>query len=317
MNIIPSIFNERQIKCAILGGKENNKDALIPISVILLNSGGIHQRLQNLENLLKNGFEDIISVETNSESYNMEDFVKKFPSVKFIIPLEKATQGDILNIGMREIKSDYVLVLRDTINITPTLLGSRIATKIVETNQYCIVPHLVMNNMQSLPIQFIPLVEKSVLRIKSSSVSDGKPTLYPFDFIGIYNRKKFIQLGGFDYTILNPYWQNLDLSFRAWLWGEKISLLTGMQLSYSDKVLPEDSTPDFSQIIFYLKNMLPHYKVDHGVIPFSSLFVFMRRSSAGPIETYSQFKNASRWVKINQFRFKRDAHDLLSNWGKI
>ena len=77
MNSIPSIFNEREINRTILGGKRNSAEAKMDVSVILLNSGGSHLRLQNLENLQNCGFEKVISMETNSENYNFEDFINK------------------------------------------------------------------------------------------------------------------------------------------------------------------------------------------------------------------------------------------------
>ena len=51
MNSIPIIFNEHQINRTVLGGAQNSLDSKMPVSVILLNSGGNHSRIQNLENL--------------------------------------------------------------------------------------------------------------------------------------------------------------------------------------------------------------------------------------------------------------------------
>ena len=51
---------------------------------------------------------------------------------------------------------------------------------------------------------------------------EGEPTLFPFDFCGIYNREKFAQSGGFDPAIANPYWQKLDFGVRCFLWGEHL-----------------------------------------------------------------------------------------------
>ena len=317
MNTIPSIFNEHQINCTILGAKEIYEDAKMNVSVILLNSGGTHLRLQNLYNLIKCGFKEIVSVETNAKNYNLEGFIKNCPSVKFVLPLEDATQGDLINLGMNEVTSDYVLVLRDTLNITPNLLQPSVASKLISYNNYCVVPKLLMDNYQPLPIRFSPIVKKSVFEVDTlSSFAEGAKTLYPSDFIGFYDRKKFIQLGGFDYTITNPYWQNLDLSVRAWLWGEKISLTTIFQIAYSDKINVQDSSPDESHIRFYLKNLLPKFKIDHGSIPMSSFFLFQKRSTMPFWETRRAFKDAVRWTELNQFRFKGDAQMLIDGWDE-
>ena len=115
MNTIPTIFNQRSINRTVLGGRQRPAQVKMNVSVILINSQGSHLRLKNLEMLDRCGFEKIISMEPNSDNYNLEDFVNKCPSVKFIVPQEDVTTGDLINIGMEEVKSDYVLVLKDSL----------------------------------------------------------------------------------------------------------------------------------------------------------------------------------------------------------
>ena len=151
--------------------------------------------------------------------------------------------------------------------------------------------------------------------ISTSIVSDGSPNLFPFDNIALYNRRKFIDLGGFDYTIISDYWQNLDFSFRAWLWGERISFSTAFSLSYSTEVpILANQASQFSNR-FYLKNLVPRFYADHGAIPRSSFFAFWGSSSCGFFEARARFAEAREWVMENKYRFKRDALDLVENWG--
>lgn len=323
MNTIPSTFNEHLTNCTIQSGNEmQNK---VPgnsfgngISVILLNRGNSHLRLQNLEVLTSSVFSSIISVETDNSNYSLSDFTQKFPEVKFIIPHEKTNDGDLLNLAMGESTGKYVLVIRDSLNITPAMLTESYAKKILSSDRFCIVPRLASSNGEALPINFTPKIVKNNLRIESSlSVNDGIKTLYPFDYIGIYNREKFIQLGGFDYTIDNPYWQNLDLSFRAWLWGEQISISTVMKLNYSEDNPIEDSTPDLYQLRFFLKNMAVRYRLDHGEIPARYFWTFLFTSACGLSESVNQFAACRRWVKQNKYRFKKDALSLIANWSRI
>ena len=318
MNTIPSIFNERQINRTTLGGKEKMPEVKMAVSVILLNGKGSQFRVPVIENLLKCGFESIVSIENNPENYSIEEFAHKFPYVKFIVPLEKVTDGELINIGMSEVPSDYVLVIRDTLKIENEIFTPRIAEKLAEENVLCVSPRLVLPQLSSLPIVFSPTVNKATFAVSSSSVvSDGCPTLYPLDFIGFYNRQKFMQLGGYDYTITSPHWQNLDFSFRAWLWGEKIKLTTLFSLSYASEVPIEDLTANLSYSRFYMKNLLPRFDDDHGVIPKSSLFVYLFRSGCGLVESFRQFIDARQWVRTNKYRFKIDAKYLVENWGNI
>lgn len=288
------------------------------VAVILLNKGGRHFRIQNIENLLRCGFENIVSFEADSENYSIENFAQRFPCVKFIVPLEKATDGELINIGMSEVTADYVLVLRDSLAISECVLTPRLAEKLQEGQPFCIAPHLLLPNASSFPNVFAPSVRNSELVVDAESIiSDGAKTLFPFDFIGLYNRKKFIQLGGYDYTLIPPYWQNLDLSFRAWLWGEEILLSTVFNLSYLEDPPANNITTNLYASRFYLKNLLPRFVNDHGCIPRSSFLVYYRRSACGFFEALSQFGDARYWVEKNKYRFRCDALSLVKDWGKL
>lgn len=332
MNTTRSISDIPQINCTMLGGlgglggtgargdlgaRKEGGEAL-DVTAVLINSGNSHMRLQNLESLTRSGFARIISFENDAKNYNIEDFVQKFPHVQFIIPLEKAADGDLINLAVREIATPYFLVLRDSISITSQILSRSIFQKIAATNAFCTVPRFFSRASRALPVIFIPGVRKSVLKIDSSvTVSDNLSTLYPFLFIGLYDTKKFLSLGGYDPLIRNPYWQNLDLSFRAWLWGERINVSTSLQYYFTGEVSEEDSTPDLSQLRFYLKNLAVLIKNGRAEIPLSKFLGYKMRSSCGLFETARQFSSAREWVAENSDRFVMDAYRLISEWGSL
>ncbi len=317
MNTIPLIFNQRQINRTVLGGKESVRNPQMPVSVILLNAQGSHQRIPVIEKLLKCGFESIVSIEPDASNYNLEDFSVRFPRVKFIVPLEKTTDGDLINIGMSEISSRYALVLRDSLSFNLEILSPRIASRLIESGSFCVAPRLTSDSGIALPTVYSPSVKRGALDVIPSAIaSDATSTLFPFDFIGLYDREKFISLGGFDYTIASPYWQNLDLSFRAWLWGEKISVSTLFSLSYAEQPPAPDITVNQDEGRFYIKNMLPRFVSDHGAIPLSAFFVYLPRSGCGFIESAHLFSDAREWTEKNKYRFKRDAIDIIKNWSQ-
>ena len=319
MNPIPSIFNEHQINITVLGGKEIVPNIRMNICVLVVNKGWSSYRNKMIENFIRCGFSEIISIESDSENYSIEDFSRKFPFVKMIIPQESASEGDLINIGIGEANSEYVLVLRDAIDFSSDILSPTLAAKLTENGTFAITPRLLGRDNLSFPVLFSPSIKRASLNVLSTSiVSDGSPNLFPFDNIALYNRKKFMDLGGFDYTILSDYWQNLDFAFRAWLWGEEIKFSTAFSLSYSGEVpVLETGASQFSNR-FYLKNLVPRIDkkhADHGEIPISSFFAFWGSSSCGFFEALSRFKEAREWVEQNKYRFKRDALDLVENWG--
>lgn len=318
MNSIPSTFNEYEINRTVLWGRGENTDFQLDITAILLNRSGSHLKTQIFDSLIQCGFRSIVSVEPDSESFNIEEISRRYPSVKFIIPREAASEGALINACISEFDSKYFIVLRDCFNIPKGFLTKNLAENILKDNNFCVVPRLIDKNGISIIVNFVPEARKGKFLIKpEQSVADGISTLYPFDFAGIYNREKFINLGGFDYTISSSYWQNADLSLRAWLWGERISITTKFQISYTEDVPVENSVPDISYVRFYLKNVLPKFRDDHGSVSSLAFPGFYVKSKCGIFEALAQFKDAAQWIKKNQFRFKKDMQYLIENWTNL
>ena len=228
------------------------------------------------------------------------------------------TIGDLINIGMSEITSPYVLILQEDLCINNFKFNAMIANKLIEFNQFCVCPRLMTDDMQGLPVRLTPSFKGANFEVDSSlGMVDKVATLYPVDLNGFYDYKKFVHLGGFDYTITSPYWQKTDLFFRAWLWGERINVCAAFTLAYSGEVPMEDHTANDSYLQFYLKNILPRFKNDHGEIALSSFWKFHSRSSCGLNESARLFLRARKWIKINRYRFKMDSASLMENWGTV
>jgi hypothetical protein len=317
MNTIPLIFNERQFKRTILGGSASTPNVKVPVTVILLNRGGTHFRNQQLETLIASGFARIICVESSSDSYTLEEYSQHYPAVKFIIPQETVTPGEMINAGIAEATTQYVLVIWNDLKITKDMLPLTIFEKITKEPRLCTAPYLLSNSHVYLPVRMVPSVNKLSLDISPEPlISGSSDTAYPFDGIGLYNRQKFMQLGGFDYTITNAYWQNLDFSLRGWLWNEEIIISSTMKYMYSENIPPENTTADYMQLRFYLKNTAPVFSTDHAYIPISRIFSYIQKSSSSIFSAIDDFKDARKWVEKNKYRFKMDMPYLVNNWER-
>ena len=317
MNTIPLTFDEQQINRTVLGGRKNLNENALNISVILLNSKGSHFKLHLFENLIACNFKTIVSIEKDGTSFNMDDISRKFPEIKFIIPLEKTNDGDLINLAMGEIDSEYALVLRDTLNIPSGIILPNLADTLTKDKTFCIVPRLLDENRKSLPCVYTPRIEKTHFMVDSSiAVIDGMKTLFPHDNIALYNREKFIMLGGYDWTIDSNYWQIMDLAIRSWLWGEETRLTSMLQFSYNEKYPIPDKTVNIDYLRYYLKNELPILKMETGYIKKSSFFIFKLRSSCGFFEARRQFHSAREWVEQNKYKFKMDLETFIESWGK-
>ncbi len=316
MNTIPTIFNERKVPHTIVGGTVKKSDEeTSPVTVILLNRGGRYYRSAVFQSLENAGFTSVISVEMSNEPYDIENLSTRFPSVKFLVPLEKVSIGEMINTGVAETNSPFVFVVWNDIRVSPSGISARVISRVVDEGNLCVAPVFQNQKLEALPVQMVPAVTKNSFQVEPMPCyRDGSPTIYPFDFTGFYSREKFIQLGGFDHTIANPYWQILDFGFRAHLWGEKILLASSFRLSYDGEIPREDITADSSYIRFYLKNLAPVFRRDEAYIPFSRFFSYARRSGVNVIDTWHYFRLARKWVRLNKFRFVRDAANITETW---
>ncbi len=316
MNTIPTIFNERKIPHRVVGGATRADDLDVPrFTVLLLNRGGRYYRSAVFQSLETAGFSSIISVELSSEPYDIENLSIRFPAVKFLVPLEKVSVGDMINLGVAESSSPWVFVVWNDVKIPPSGIHARLVSRLEQERPLCVAPNLSGTRLDQLPVQMVPAYNRGLFQIEPMPcLKDGSPTAYPFDFIGIYDREKFMRLGGYDYTIANPYWQNLDFGIRARLWGERVSIASGFRLVYDGDVPSEDITADASYVRFFLKNLAPVFRRDEAFLPTSKFFSFVGKSGMNLFDAIRFFSGVRAWVRLNRFRFVADAATVTSGW---
>lgn len=355
MNTIPSTFSKKEIRRVTLGGKKEPENLKLDCTCIVLdileyndNDKKIpliptYLRPEIIYTLTQCGFSSIIwilgkakKIETspginskmeNKEleekeelvaSFNVEEIAKTYPTVKFIVPLEDITAGDMVNIGASECKTPYFFVLNNAIHITSALLTPNLFIRLCKENKYCIVPRLIGSDKDDVAINIYPEVKKEHFTAKRNSfIADNIPTLYPTDYLGLYNTEKFLSLGGYDYTIKDKYFQILDLGVRSWLWGEESVISTLFELNYIAERPIDDTTRGSSYLLFFLKNVLPVIKDGSAVIKNSAFLKYKKQSNSGIVDSYHIFKEAQEWVKTNKYRFKFDVQQLVESWNKV
>jgi hypothetical protein len=182
----------------------------------------------------------------------------------------------------------------------------------------CTVPVIQNARFETLPTLSAPAVKKNTVNtITFGPDKDGLPSLYPFDAVGIYDRDRFIKLGGFDGTLTSFHWQLMDFGFRSHLWGEEIKLSQNIKVTYEGVVPPENYTADSSSLRFYLKNLAPIFRGDYANIPLRRFPAYFRASGKDIFSAWDEFSEGRRWVKVNRFRFKSDARTIAELWNDI
>ena len=318
MNTIPLTFNGWEIPYSVIGGTAASPAEKPPLSVVLLNRGGKYYRSSVFQALTEAGFHSILSVENNKEPYDIELLSPRFPSVKFLIPQKKLSTGEMINAGIAEASSDLVFVLWNDQRINSTTNIEKIIEDVSANPMVCAAPLLSGHKFDSLPVQMTPSLNKKQFQIQPlPCIKDLEPTVYPFDFTGIYNRAMFIESGGFDSSISNPFWQNADFGFRVHLWGDEIRIFNHFKIFYESDIPVENVITDASYLRFYLKNLAPVLKKHGAVLPLQRFFPFVYQSGMNAFDSWLYFRSASQWISVNGMKFKKDAAGRLDSWESV
>ena len=317
MNTIPLTFDGWEIPRSVIGGARAKPQAGAPeISVVLLNRGGRHYRAEALESLAAAGFASVLSVENSTEPYDVESLSAQFPAVKFLVPEIKLTTGEMINAAVSELSSRLVFVLWSDQRLRAITPEKAVwLTNSASESLFCLVPLLSDDSFGQLPTKMAPRLAKKQFSIAPLPCTrDMEKTVYPFDFTGIYNREKFIDIGGFDSSIAGAYWQNADLGFRANLWGWDVRVSHHLRLVYESASPAESVVSDAGYLKFYLKNLAPVFRERYAVLPFGKFFSFAAISGMNVVNSFKHFRDAAKWVSVNASRFVTDAPALVAGW---
>jgi hypothetical protein len=296
------------------------------VSAILLNRKGRYPRRTLFTELEKAGFDYVVSLEGPQDRYDLEDLSDRFSFARFLILKESIGLGEQINLAVSEIASPLFFVLWNDLRILHGADAAKISSWFwlnKGAKRFCTVPVIQTPRLETLPTLTAPALyrprlpwrsREAVRSLRFPPLKEAQPSLYPFDAVGLYDRERFVRLGGFDRTIQNPYWQLMDLGFRAHLWGEEIRSTQLIRLTYDGEPSPEDATADAGYRRFYLRNLAPVLRKDAAHVPLRIFFSYYFRTGRGPFAAWEEFKENRKWVSDNALRFKRDARNLATLW---
>lgn len=315
MNTIPTTFSPPLPSYTVVGGSGGPRKKERGITLLLIHRGGIIDRASLLESIDELGIDEIISLESSGDTYQLEHLVARFPGVRFVLFHHPLNIGEQINVGVQEATHSWCAVLWSDYRIDPDTLSLSFQSMRNEPPVLCIAPWVFSEKHIPLPVLHVPAYHKNKLKVLSIVPQKEEALdLFPFDYCGLYHKETFVRLGGYDYHLPNPYWQKLDFGFRAFLWGEKIICRKRFNGLYYESDAVEDTTPDESYRIFFLKNLALVFTGDRCELPARKFFPFYFHSGAGILSAYREFRAAKRWVEINAYRFKMDSQTVTELW---
>jgi len=326
MSTIPTTFNETLPSYTVIGGRERLGSS--GLACVLLNRGGRYARRNLFYDLEKTGFDTVVSVEPAPAHYDLDELSARFPFVRFALLREQISLGEQINLAASEIDSPLFFVVWNDLRILAGGAARRMAERLSrgadeiaadgEKNKYkrlCTVPVIQDPRFDTLPTLRIPKLRRNKVRtLPLYPGCEGLLSLYPFDGVGIYDRERFVRLGGFDGTLKSSYWQLMDFGIRAYLWGEEISSTQTLRLSYDSAVQAEDNSVSVDYFRFYLKNLAPVFKGDNAILPYSRFPGYLLQTNSDFFTAWEDFHESRRWVNTNRFRWRCDIQAVADRW---
>ncbi|NIZ40891.1 hypothetical protein PVA45_05180 [Entomospira entomophila] len=225
---------------------------------------------------------------------------------------ESLQAGELVNIVMEEAKTPFVFILWNDMIFNAEDVSHHLFLRLEERQDLCATPQLYNAHGVEIPSLSMPVFPPNdifrVLRTSGQNVEEPK-TFMPLDFCGVYNRARFLNLGGYDTSITTEYWQKVEFGLRAAMWGEKIVLNPSLSVSYADALPVDDESINASTSRFALKTLSVRMSKKGAYLPRTQLFWLW-----GEENWLTTFKEIRQWVTQNRFRFKSDAELVVDGW---
>ena len=323
MNTIPITSKHHQIPYTVIGGKKQDKLARYPekFTLLILNRQSRIYKQEMFSDFEKLGFGEILSLEGPGSSYDLEHLTRRFPRVRFLQFGEEETGGrqttigEKINIGFEEAKGRFVCVIWNDLRFRSGIIPPSVFEEIQTDPVLCRVPRLHDPKGEDIPSLQGPAFYKSTLKIVPVEFGSApSPSIYPFDYIGFYDKEKFLLSGGFDGTIKSHYWQILDFGFRNFMWGEQILSHPAFRLDYLSDPPGFNTSTENGYKKFFLKNLAVRFQRDSGVLSKWKFPRFYFKSGLPFFQALQEFKEVREWVSTNKYRFAQDAISITDLW---
>ncbi len=173
---------------------------------------------------------EILIVDNGSTDNTVNFLAQYYPDIRLLINQTNRGFGPAVNRGVKEAKHDIVILLNNDIRVESDFIEP-LTRHFDDTAIFAVVSKSIadvggrkINESVTIPgfddgclFSHQPLVHDPGLKIEETCTN-----LHASGGFGAFNRKKFLELGGFD-NIYHPfYYEDIDLSYQAWKRGWQV-----------------------------------------------------------------------------------------------
>lgn len=207
------------------------------ISVIIPTYNGKILLEKNLSNIIEalnhSGLTHNIIVVDDASSDGSETYLKeRFPQVEIIRNEQNLGFSNSMNVGIRAAKYDWILALNNDMRLPDNFFREML--KLFDPNLFSI-SCLIKDGKGEKTLESAKVFKPNFgkITVKDREANEVVYSLYSCGGCALYNREKLLDLNGFDEIFSPFYYEDLDLSLRAWHRGWK-SVYTPKTFCYHD-----------------------------------------------------------------------------------
>lgn len=229
------------------------------ISIIIPNFNGQSLLSKNLPAVIKNCPDcEIIVVDDASSDDSVKYVTQNFPKVKIIINERNLGFAKTANRGVEESKGELVALLNSDVSPrkdSVTAVSSYFNERDVFAVGLCDLSH--EKNRITKRGRGGAMFKRGFVFHFAIPIKKGE-TFWVSGGSGIFDKKKFLELGGFDPLFAPFYWEDIDLSYRAWRKGYKCIFEPAAQLDHFHEkgAIIKANNPFFIKIVSYRNQFL-------------------------------------------------------------
>jgi len=195
------------------------------VSIIIVNYNGKDYLQKCLESLMKINYKnyEIILVDNNSTDQSIEFVKNTYPSV-IIIKLDRNYGfAEPNNIGAKIAKGDFLLFLNNDTEVSPNFI-EKMVNVLNQDSKIAICQSLLLKPNQEIDSSGDYVDELGRAYSSRKKLTEVKEILSARGASMMVRKDSFWDLGGFDKNFFASF-EDVDLCWRAWLWGYKIVLV--------------------------------------------------------------------------------------------
>lgn len=189
-------------------------------TIVIPNYNGLGLLKEHLPEVIKYSHDcPVIVVDDASTDDSVTYLKSKYKNqVKVVCHQENQGFSEAVNTGFRQAKSKYVLLLNNDVKLRAQTL-KRLHQTISQNNQYFGVgaqEHLADGSIRG---RSSGRVARGLIVHSAADSQKSGITFWVFGASGIFDRRKWLKLGGLDRIYSPAYWEDIDIGYRAWKSG--------------------------------------------------------------------------------------------------